>query len=473
MRLSAALAILLLASPLVQAVNLTTSQMDVGGDLYDEGRLEGLSVQGWAPPFSEFDLEAAHAFAYVFREAYAEVPCANPAACEENLLFQNPLETEVLRFPTEGRYDDIQFESTRVSSAFTMVNAFPQDLADLTIEATGANMTFLRFGCLSAKGIASPAGDGDANCADADYDEDRELFTEVQLPEEAVRVETPGSGTWILEGSFVLEFEGIDGYFGEHFIETTGAEGSAFTERGFARIVVTDGRLTFTTTGLHTWATAAFSDVDVMALDAEVVMHGASLDGVANKLVELDGDTATARGDFLLAVTPEQDTMAVDLDPRQPDGSPMDVAPATPGWQSGLAWAVLASIIPLIGVALVVRRLRRGTTMADIEAALGAGEYPKAIRMTQTMLRRDPDASSVQLSHAIALTKAGRPSDAVAAVRQFLERREPADGTLHYVLGLALQDLGEHDEARAAMQTAMQLTPALATDRIDEGAAYT
>ncbi|HET6398102.1 MAG TPA: hypothetical protein VFH47_00935, partial [Candidatus Thermoplasmatota archaeon] len=43
-------------------------------------------------------------------------------------------------------------------------------------------------------------------------------------------------------------------------------------------------------------------------------------------------------------------------------------------------------------------------------------------------------------------------------------QRDPSDGSLHYVLGLALLDLGKDEEARQALSEAARRTPALAAE---------
>ena len=175
--------------------------------------------------------------------------------------------------------------------------------------------------------------------------------------------------------------------------------------------------------------------------------------------------TSVLRGPFVIEERPGSGGLAVMTQSSSAPGaeaSPMAslaAAPAT-GW-------ILGGAMVLAVIAIVVREFR-APNIRSIEYALEAGHYRKAARLSTRVLRHDPLDESAQLSRAIAWSRAGRQGRVVRVLEPFLDRHEPSDGTIHYVLGLARHDLGQVDEARDAMAEAVRRTPSLLGEVIGE-----
>jgi hypothetical protein len=143
--------------------------------------------------------------------------------------------------------------------------------------------------------------------------------------------------------------------------------------------------------------------------------------------------------------------------PIQPAGA-MESLPAV---VAGATAAVFGASLVALVAWLATRRLRRQPVLADVEAALEAGQYRRAARDAGRILARRPGLETALISRAIALSKAGRNRQVVAEVESHLEDGNPSDGVLHYVLGVAYADLGRPKDAESSFREAVRRTPDL------------
>lgn len=95
------------------------------------------------------------------------------------------------------------------------------------------------------------------------------------------------------------------------------------------------------------------------------------------------------------------------------------------------------------------------------------GRHPDAISHFDDVVRRDDDHSHGEVWREIGGTylEAGQLDDALAALRQFLERR-PWDAEGRYLYGLTLERLGRHEEAVEVMRAIVELVKTAPTYKL-------
>lgn len=228
------------------------------------------------------------------------------------------------------------------------------------------------------------------------------------------------------------------------------------------RVFVEDATLRFSTSGgLPTirWAST---------LTEAKPASATTLQGATGDLQSPDGDVLLQDEPYLLSAgntlqfAPADQVLALTVQPA---------APATVGARGldGEMSAVLvgagAILSLLVAVSLgFLRRWLTPPTLHAVEAALAEGRHRHAARLAGDILRRRPRDQDAALARAIALSKGGRPKAAIAHARRHVESSDPADGSLHYVLGLALLDVGSEAEAQGVLAEAVRRTPALRDD---------
>lgn len=273
-------------------------------------------------------------------------------------------------------------------------------------------------------------------------------------------------------GDLVLEMTGIT-------LHAAGADGEADLASGswresvagspvdakrdvLARLFLQGATLRISTVGGEPLAQWASRGLDAV-VDGEATLEGATgtlaSDG---EVLELRDQTYVVAAGNALRLDPGEGTLAMSVAPAP------NAQAATPV-RDGEAPALLVAIGAVLALlaAMALGLLRRATTAPDlrsVEAAIEAGRYARAARMAGRILRARPGLEDAVLGRAIALSRAGRSARAVAVVQEQLATRGASDGSLHYVLGLALLDLGRKDEARAALAEAVRRTPALEAD---------
>lgn len=206
---------------------------------------------------------------------------------------------------------------------------------------------------------------------------------------------------------------------------------------------------------------AAYSAASVH--DGEVLLRGATgtleQDGAR---VELAGTPFALPAGSVLTLAPGAQRLGVDVaadDAARLTASSPFLA-AGPSIAVGLAAVASLAIAVLLG--LLARR--NGSTLAHVEAAIEAQRYAHAARVARRILRRSPGQEDAMLARAIALSRGGDLRQAVDELEGHIAVRGASDGSLHYVLGVALLDLGKQEPARAALAEAVRRTPALAAD---------
>ncbi|MCA1819623.1 MAG: tetratricopeptide repeat protein [Thermoplasmatota archaeon] len=320
--------------------------------------------------------------------------------------------------------------------------------------------------------------DEDANGDPNDRTPPSRDFYQFSLGQPVVRTTAHGQSTLTVEGDFTLEILGVSGKLvgdaGEHLVRSGTWEsplapglpgGNAYSEdRVFVRMSVTHGSATF-----------------VFAPDVERQWAGpgASVVGAALTLDSAVGSVQTVNGDVVavnaahykvpgrarLDIRPDPAGLAAKVTGLDEGGNALHPAAATArlpdSLVGGLAIGVAAAAALGAGIWWATRRARKEPAMADVEASLEAGRFRRAARDAGRILHRQPGKETALISRAIALSKAGRNRRVVREVEGHLESRQPSDGVLHYVLGIAYVDLGRPKEAEVAFQEALRRTPDL------------
>lgn len=121
------------------------------------------------------------------------------------------------------------------------------------------------------------------------------------------------------------------------------------------------------------------------------------------------------------------------------------------------------ALVAALALAAIIVHKRRGHTpsQGELEEALADGEYARAATLASRILQARPGAEDAVIGRAIALAKQGQPERVIAELTAHLGTKDPTDGVVHYVLGLAYLDLGHADKARAALEEAVRRTPSL------------
>lgn len=230
---------------------------------------------------------------------------------------------------------------------------------------------------------------------------------------------------------------------------------------------------------LRVFLTGATVRVDVRGAGADVLLAGpdasAALGGVAHlsgasgqivsdgDVLTLDNEPFTVPAGNVLGMRPGEGALALDVHPQASSVAGTAGGLGANGWPAQVA---LVAAALAVGAAVALALLRRSThaDLRAVEAAIEGGRYGRAARLAKRVLRHQPGLEDAVLGRAIALSKSGRAGAAIAELHEQLERHPATDGSLHYVLGLSLLDVGRVADARAALGEAVRLTPALAQD---------
>ncbi|MCS7055144.1 MAG: tetratricopeptide repeat protein [Thermoflexales bacterium] len=99
-----------------------------------------------------------------------------------------------------------------------------------------------------------------------------------------------------------------------------------------------------------------------------------------------------------------------------------------------------------------------GDVLSEVQGAIAAGNYDRAIALTDKLLLAYPDALSVWRARAQAFSASGRPFQASEAYQRVLDIA-PADVNAMKGLALALSAMGKRTEAKLVAQQALDYEP--------------
>lgn len=324
-------------------------------------------------------------------------------------------------------------------------------------------------------GIEDKGDQGDG--MQGSLDEDEGYWSAPVAPTAHVLTEA-GAGALRLTGTFTIEVVGFDFRLtgaGEpadlHSGVTYGSlvpggaapvDGHARTfQESFLRITVTEGTLQLVApAGALQWSGPAASTVTDGVTMEDATGSIQLADGQQQRLT---GASYRLEGRFDLQANPAEQGLQLAATGLDEEGRPL--VPASTFVQqaaSSFYWLAVAAVGGSAAItALAILLLRRRPTMADVESALEAGHFRRAARDASRLLRLRPGFEDAMISRAIALSKLGRNRRVVREIRAHFEQREPSDGVLHYVLGLALRETGAPADAQAAWREALRRTPGL------------
>lgn len=306
-----------------------------------------------------------------------------------------------------------------------------------------------------------------------DQDDDAARFWGVHIDaphvgheEQSGRVEFTVHGDFVIE-SYGLSLHATDGdqdvtlFSG---VEQTPVAGPVPLYRETSvllRMFVEDATLRLSTSG-------GLPTIDWASTATETKPTGATtLQGATGNLQSPDGDILLQDEPYLLPAgndlhfAPADQALALGVQPA----AASVVARGLDGEMSAALVGAGAILCLLVAVSLgLLRRWLTPPTLHAVETALAEGRHRRAARLAGDILRRQPRDQDAALARAIALSKGGRPHAAITHARRHVGASDPADGSLHYVLGLALLDIGSEAEARVAFDEAVRRTPALRDD---------
>ncbi|MGB1697742.1 MAG: tetratricopeptide repeat protein [Thermoplasmatota archaeon] len=130
-------------------------------------------------------------------------------------------------------------------------------------------------------------------------------------------------------------------------------------------------------------------------------------------------------------------------------------------WLGFMAKPVSLQYWWIVLVPLPLLLLLRKPSLEKMEAAIERGQFERASRMANRLLRKDPYEERATMGLAVAESKLGRHRFVVGLLSKWLEEHEPTDGVFHYVLGMAYMDLGKQSAATKEFNAAVRLTPSL------------
>lgn len=305
-------------------------------------------------------------------------------------------------------------------------------------------------------------------------------FAQFDVPSPMVVTVPDGTATLTVEGDFILEMRGVNGTIAGDLGSRAVASGRwnqpmhpaagnpvLYEEHNvFLRIWVTDGSATFTFGADATTQWAGQGAGYALAGKATFESATGAVTTESGQEVAVNAASYTLDGRHDLQMVSEPSGLDIQLRGYDADGNPLvPGGAAVQRVPEALLAGIALVIVVLAAVAgaawLAQRRLRHEPTMADVEAALEAGQFRRAAREAGRILRHKPGMETAVISRAIALSKAGRNARVVTEVEDHLKQSDPTDGVLHYVLGVAYSDLGQPAAAEAAFQEALTRTPDL------------
>ena len=127
-------------------------------------------------------------------------------------------------------------------------------------------------------------------------------------------------------------------------------------------------------------------------------------------------------------------------------------------WTCTVAFAVLGSLLPLVGMPQLRIPAESVTEFEQAVAHFQAGNYEAALRQTEPLGRRHPDVAEIQHLLAIVLDLNRRPEEANQHFRRAVEL-EPQSVGFRTNFGASLMRLGQASEAERQFRHALELEP--------------
>lgn len=405
------------------------------------------------------DLTAGHVAAIQYESRYIAVPTGNVRKGDpEKITFDG--DDVRLRIQSFQPYFKVNLIGAEAGNAFT-ANIDSGGFTSVPAAKLGA-------GGLRTAGVSNPAED--------------EFSTVERAGPLLLQNGWPAQSSFRVEGDLVLELWNVtlvsdDGRVLESGEWRTPIDPALPKEtmvvaqearRAFLRLTLTGAELDIATAGggpRVEWAGPQVSSQH----EGPITLVGASgkLKGPDGDLV-LDDERVVVPASTL-ALLPVQDGIDVQIvppadaaAPQQPALNTIVSSPVT--LSVGIAALVILATAAGAAVVLVVRRRLRTPVLKEVEAAIAKAQYPRAAKLARRILRHEPDQEDALIGRAIALSRDGQPARVVREVEVHLKRREPSDGVLHYVLGLAYLDLGRNKEAESVLREAVRRTPRLQSD---------
>lgn len=127
-------------------------------------------------------------------------------------------------------------------------------------------------------------------------------------------------------------------------------------------------------------------------------------------------------------------------------------------WSCSAAFAVLSSLLPLVGAPQLRIPAESVTEFEQAVALFQAGSYEAALRQTEPLGRRHPDVAEIQHLLAIVLDLNRRPEEANQHFRRAVELQPQSVG-FRTNFGASLMRLGQASEAERQFRYALELEP--------------
>lgn len=361
-----------------------------------------------------------------------------------------PLQTPVVQIPyTEPEWTNRQYGETTLTMAEVQAGA---SLALFSESAQlGAHLGQQVVQQFSNPHFASQYGlyNGDALVGSS------ETFTPQSFDDALLVTELRGGFVHVqINGTIVLEAEFIDFDLQSHG-ESTKIQSQRsiqplvpgvdqVTER-FARITLIDAELVLSSQAFAGTFQAALEQSD---FDADAHLQVINATGTLGDEV-LQGATRALPPQTLLLAVSDGGMVA-----ETPTGEEND-------WLGFMAAPINLQFWWVLLVPLPLLLLLRKPSLEKMEAAIERGQFERASRMANRLLRKSPYEERATMGLAVAESKLGRHRFVVGLLSKWLEEHEPKDGVFHYVLGMAYMDLGKQSSATKQFNAAVRLTPSL------------
>lgn len=424
---------------------------------------------GQRAPVLDLSLTASAAEGTLYEVRYVDGPSLPP------VVGQRAIELDV---PVPGD-DDEGVDATEVTIGLLRavkdhrlgLRAQPGALLQGSLDVSEGMLHSQEGARLDREGIGERHSDGNDQEADAS-------FQATEIPGSVLVADvTGGAVRFVLEGDFILELDEMD-----LVLESNGSSqelrtvthresavsgGPAIIEvDGFLRLHLTDARLELTTDDLDGLFQVAAPDLQVVPDGRVTFVNAEGLLSTQGDSILLAGESYTLAESLPFSALGSGDRMTLDLQEPDRPGPMAALADAVAKPLQAVPQALLIIGVVAVGflVAVLAATALASPSMGRVESALSDGQYRRAAKMAARILSRHPSAENAQVARAVALSKSGDHEQVIQELESSLSKKDPSDGVLHYVLGLAYMEAGHHGRAASRFQEAMDRTPELGPD---------